>query len=78
MTISLIILLITFNLLFAGLTGWVAVKTSKSFWYWFFLSMLLPVVALCILLCLPESKREKVIAESRQHYLKESVNPILN
>jgi hypothetical protein len=79
MEISLLILLIAFNLLFAGLTGWVAIKTGQSFWHWFFLSMPLPVIALCVLLCLPENKRERTVVEPRQHHFtNECVNPILN
>lgn len=80
--IFLISLLVFINFAFAVLSGWVASETGKSFRFWFWLSIPLPVIALCILLCLPEKKGKLTIIDSGElfNHLFESgdINKTLN
>lgn len=55
MTTIILLAFIFLSILIAIATGWIAVKTGRSFGLWFFLSMLLPMIVLCILICLPET-----------------------
>ncbi|HEX7844406.1 MAG TPA: hypothetical protein VF476_01325 [Chitinophagaceae bacterium] len=53
---------IAVSIFLGAATAWVAKETGNNPWVWLMLSILLPVVALCILLCLPEeTKRSKAI-----------------
>jgi hypothetical protein len=54
MELFIILLLISFNLALATVSGWVANKIGRSFGKWFFISLLFPVIALCVLICLPD------------------------
>lgn len=64
-----IILLLAFlALVFAFLSGWVARRIGKNFHFWFWLSVPLPVIALCILLCLPEKQGKLIIIESGDQF----------
>jgi hypothetical protein len=57
MTTTIILVAFIFlSILIATATGWVARKTGRSFGLWFFLSILMPMIALCALICLPEKK----------------------
>lgn len=80
--IFLISLLVFINFAFAVLSGWVASEIGKSFRFWFWLSIPLPVVALCILLCLPEKQGKLTIIDSGElfNHLFESedINRTLN
>ena len=55
MTTIILLSFIFLSILIAIATGWIAVKTGRSFGLWFFLSMLMPMIVLCILICLPET-----------------------
>lgn len=39
--------------------GIYAKSMDKSFWFWFFISFLLPIISLIILLCLDKDKSKK-------------------
>lgn len=80
--IFLISLLVMINFAFAVLSGWVASKIGKSFRFWFWLSIPLPVIALCILLCLPEKQGKLTIIDSGEWFNhlfeNEDINKTLN
>jgi hypothetical protein len=80
--IFLLSLLVLVFFAFAVLSGWVASEIGKSFRFWFWLSIPLPVIALCILLCLPEKKGKLTIIDSGElfNHLFESgdINKTLN
>jgi hypothetical protein len=87
MTTTIILIAFIFlSILIAMATGWVASKIGRSFRLWFFLSMLLPVLVLCILICLPErkirfysNKKEKnIINKQLFNQLLNDENAILN
>lgn len=52
----MVMYILSFVVATALATGWVAKKTANSLGAWFWLSIPLPVIALCILLCLPEKR----------------------
>ena len=60
-------LLASLILTVALVSGWVALKTGMNFSVWFCISIPLPVVALCILLCLPEEE-SGLKASARREY----------
>lgn len=80
--IFLISLLVFINFSFAVLSGWVASEIGKSFRFWFWLSIPLPVIALCILLCLPEKQGKLTIIDSgklfNHLFEREDINKTLN
>jgi len=85
MELFIILLLVFFNLALATVSGWVAVKIGRSFGFWFFLSLVTPVIALCVLICLPDLPKpiEPVIEEVPVHktriiYLVQEDDIILN
>ena len=75
-TITFILLI----LLSAAGTGWLAKKIGKSYRFWFGLSIPMPVVAICILICLPEEtvklKVEKNEKETGKIFITEDSKPI--
>lgn len=68
MSTFIVILLAFLNLVFAFLSGWVAMRIGKNFHFWFWLSVPLPVIAICILLCLPEKQGKIIIIENGEHF----------
>ena len=80
--IFLMAMLVIINVAFAVLCGWVASEIGKSFRFWFWLSVPLPVIALCILLCLPEKQGKLTIIDSGElfnHLFEiEDINRTLN
>lgn len=82
MSTFIIILLAFLTLVFAFLSGWVATRTGKNFHCWFWLSVILPVIALCILLCLPEKQGKIIVVEKGEtfSYLfnEDDINTLLN
>jgi len=60
--------IVFFILFFALLSGWLAKRIGKDYRLWFWMSLLLPVVALCILLCLPEEKGQKIVIVNADEY----------
>lgn len=86
MTTIILLSFIFLSLLIAVATGWIAVKTGRSFGLWFFLSMLLPMIMLCVLICLPETdvpvklrkNEKKIINEQLFNRLLTEEDVILN
>jgi hypothetical protein len=82
MSAFIIALLFFLDLIFAFLCGWVANRIRKNFHFWFWLSVPLPVIALCILLCLPEKQGKLIVIEKGDKFShlfnEEDVNTILN
>lgn len=80
--IFLISLIVFIYFAFAVLSGWVASEIGKSLRFWFWLSIPLPVIALCILLCLPEKQGKLTIIDSgdlfNHLFDSEDINKILN
>jgi hypothetical protein len=82
MSTFIILLLAFISTVFAFLSGWVATRIGKNFHFWFWLSVLLPVIALCILLCMPEKQGKLIVIEKADQFShlfnEEDVNTILN
>jgi hypothetical protein len=60
-------------------TGWVAKKLGKSYWAWVCLSIPLPIIALSILICLPEEKVQRTVTIRKKRYFNHFIterNPI--
>jgi len=57
-----------FILFFAFISGWLAKRIGRDYRFWFWMSLVLPVIALCILLCLPEEKGQQVVIENTDQY----------
>ena len=86
MTTIILLSFIFLSILIAFATGWVATKTGRSFGLWFFLSILMPMIVLCILICLPETdapvklrkNEKKIINEKLFNQLLREEDVILN
>lgn len=80
--IFLISVLVFIIFSFAVLSGWVASEIGKSFRFWFWISIPFPVIALCILLCLPEKQGKLTIIDSgklfNHLFESEDINRTLN
>jgi hypothetical protein len=78
-TIIILIAFIFLSILIATATGWVAGKIGRSFRLWFFLSILMPMIALCVLICLPERKI-RFYSNKKDKYIinKQLFNQLLN
>jgi len=68
MSTLLIVVIVVIVLVIALLSGWVAKKIGRGHLFWFWISVALPVVGLCILICLPEKQGRLIVIETGDQF----------
>lgn len=64
------LLLLCFMLIPQLVAGVFAKNIGRSFWFWFFISFLIPIISLIVLLCLDNKKDERKGYELADHVKK--------
>ncbi|KQC01546.1 hypothetical protein [Pedobacter sp. Hv1] len=64
------LLLLCFMLIPQLVAGVFAKNIGRSFWFWFFISFLIPIISLIVLLCLDNKKEERKGYELADHVQK--------
>lgn len=73
MTTIILLSFIFLSILIAIATGWIAEKKGRRFVLWFFLSMLMPMIVLCVLICLPDTDPRMKLRKNKKEIVNEKL-----
>ena len=68
MSTFIVVIIVVLILFFAFLSGWLAERIGRDNRIWFWISLPLPVVSLCILLCLPEKQGKLIVMDNADQF----------